>query len=47
MLNSHFIGVDAFETLETLATIKLEDVQNSLSELFDTSKAAISIIKAN
>lgn len=47
MLNSYFIGVDAFETLETLATIKLEDVQNSLSELFDTSKAAISIIKAN
>lgn len=47
MLNSHFIGVDAFETLETLATIKLEDVQNSLSELFDTSKAAISILKAN
>jgi predicted Zn-dependent peptidase len=47
MLNSHFIGVDAFETLETLATIKLEDIQNSLSELFDTSKAAISIIKAN
>lgn len=47
MLNSHFIGVDAFETLETLAAIKLEDVQDSLSELFDTSKAAISIIKAN
>lgn len=47
MLNSHFIGVDAFETLETLAAIKLEDVQNSLSELLDTSKAAISIIKAN
>lgn len=47
MLNSHFIGVDAFETLETLAAIKLEDVQNSLSELFDTLKAAISIIKAN
>ena len=47
MLNSHFVGVDAFEAVEILAAITFEDVQNSLSDFFDTSKAAISIIKAN
>lgn len=47
MLNSHFVGVSAFETVEILAGINFEDVKNALDELFDTEKSAISIIKAN
>lgn len=47
MLHSQFVGVDAFETVEILAGINFEDVSNALNELFDTTKSAISIIKAD
>lgn len=46
MLNSHFMGVDAFETVESLASISFEDVQKSLYDLFDTEKVSISIVEA-
>jgi len=47
MLNSHFLGVNAFETVEMLANISFEDVQNSIYDLFDTEKVSISIVEAN
>ncbi len=47
MINSHFIGVDAFETVEVLASISFEEVSSKLHDLFDTKKASISIIEAN
>lgn len=46
MLNSKFNGVKAFEDVEILASITFEEVQNSISEFFDTTKVAISIVKS-
>jgi len=47
MLNSHFNGVEAFETIEALANISYEETMNGLNEMFDNDKASISIIEAN
>lgn len=47
MLNSHFVGVNAFEAIEILASITFEDVQKSLYNLFDTEKVSISIVESN
>ena len=45
MLNSHFVGADAFDVAEILATLEINEVQDSLNEMFDISNSAISIIK--
>lgn len=47
MLNSYFVGVNSFETVEVLANITFDDVQNRLYDLFDTENVSISIIEAN
>ncbi len=46
MINSRFGDVEPFDTVEILANITFSDIKNALSELFDVSKVAISIIKA-
>ena len=47
MLNSHFVGVNAFENVEVLANITFEDVQNRLYDLFNTENVSISIVERN
>ncbi len=46
MLNSHFTGVEAFDTVEVLASITFDDINSQLNTLFDSQKVAISIIKS-
>lgn len=46
MLNSKFVGIEAFEDVEILANITFKEVQDSICEFLDTSKVAISIVKA-
>lgn len=45
MLNADFAGVDAFAEVEAVANVTFEDVTKALFELFDTEKAAISIVE--
>lgn len=45
MLESYIQGVNAFDSVEFLATLTLEDITNAFEELFDISKAVISIIE--
>ncbi|MGN0622706.1 MAG: EF-P 5-aminopentanol modification-associated protein YfmH [Oscillospiraceae bacterium] len=45
MLESYIQGVNAFDSVEFLATLTLEDITKAFEELFDVSKAVISIIE--
>ncbi len=45
MLNSHFIGADAFDVVEIIANLEINEVQECLNEMFDISNSAISIVK--
>lgn len=45
MLNTHFVGSDAFEAVEVLAALTTEEIEASLDLMLDASKAAISIIR--
>ncbi len=44
LLNSHFVGISAFDIQKILSEITFEDVTQGLWEFFDKSKSAISII---
>lgn len=41
------IGVDAFENIESLASINEKDIMDCIDILFDNSKTAISIVESN
>ena len=45
MLNADFVGVEAFDTVEAVAQLTFEDVTDALDELFDTDKAALSVVE--
>ena len=45
MINSDFEGLGAFDSVETLAAVTIEDITKTLMELFVVDKSAISVIE--
>lgn len=45
LLNADFAGIGAFDVIEVLANTTFEDITNALNVLFDSDKAAISVVE--